>query len=117
MSESALEKLRVVVRAKAAWFQSMEGDHLVPTQHAGLSPEFLRAIGQVGTGEMQACVLQSRNNENRAAVMKLSEMSEPERVQLRKHGIHHVVVVPVLGKKSAIGMLPLGSSGSRRPTL
>src|SRR6266852_1511954 len=116
MIQTALENLKAVVRAKAAWFQSMEGDHLVPTQHAGLSPEFLRAIGQVGTGEMQACVLQSRNNENRAAVMKLSEMSEPEREQLRKHGIHHVVLVPVLGKKSVIGMLSLGSSGSRRHT-
>ncbi len=122
MMQTALEKLKAVVGAKAAWFQLMEGDHLVPTQHAGLSPEFLRAMGQagmgqagmaqVGTDEIAARVLQ----ENRAAVMKLSEMSEPEREQLRRHGIHHVLLLPVLGKKTVIGMLSLGCSGSRRHT-
>ncbi len=48
--------------------------------------------------------------------MKLSEMPEPEREQLRKHGIHHVVLLPVLGKKSVIGLLSLGCSGSRGHT-
>ena len=85
MMQTALEKLKAVVGAKAAWFQLMEGDRLVPTQHVGLSPEFLRALAQAGMeqagkDETQARVLQ----ENRAAVMKLSEMPEPEREQLRE---------------------------------
>jgi two-component system NtrC family sensor kinase len=117
MIQTALEKLKSVVGAKAAWFQLMEGDHLVPTQHAGLSPEFLRALlqagmSQAGTDETQARVLQ----ENRAAVMKLSALSEPEQEQLGKRGIHHVVLLPVQGKKSVIGMLSLGCSGSRSHT-
>ncbi len=129
MMQTALEKLKAVVGAKAAWFQLMESDHLVPTQHVGLSPEFLRAMGQTGqaqtgtaqtgtatdgagTDETQARVLR----ENRAAVMQLSEMSEPEREQLRKYAIHHVLLLPVLGKKSVIGMLSLGCSGSRHHT-
>jgi PAS domain S-box-containing protein len=112
MMQTALEKLKAVVGAKAAWFQLMDGDQLVPTQHAGLSAKFLRAIGQAGTDETQARILQ----ENRVAVMKLSERSEPEREQLGKHGIHHVVLLPVHGKKSVIGMLSLGCSGSRRHT-
>ena len=117
MMQTALEKLKAVVGAKAAWFQLMEGDRLVPTQHAGLSPEFLRALGQAGMGqagtdETQARVLQ----ENRAAVITASEMSEPEREQLGKHGIHHVLLLPVQGKKTVIGMLSLGCSGSRRHT-
>ena len=117
MMQTALEKLKAVVGAKAAWFQLMESDHLVPTQHVGLSPEFLRAMAQTGTGqtgtdETQARVLQ----ENRAAVMQLSDMSEPEREQLGKYSIHHVVLLPVLGKKSVIGMLSFGYPGSRRHT-
>jgi len=117
MMQTALEKLKVVVGAKAAWFQLMEGNRLVPTQHVGLSPEFLRALGQAGMGqagtdETQARVLQ----ENRAAVMKLPEMSEPEREQMEKHGVNHVVLLPVLGKKTVIGMLSLGCSGSPRHT-
>src|SRR6266849_6331878 len=117
MMQTALEKLKAVVGAKAAWFQLMEGDRLVPTQHAGLSPEFLRTLGQAGmrqagTDETQARVLQ----ENRVAVMTASEMSEPEREQLGKHGIHHVLLLPVRGKKTVIGMLSLGCSGSPRHT-
>src|SRR6266853_202933 len=114
MMQTALEKLKTVVGAQAAWFHLMEGDRLVPTQHAGLSPEFLRALGQGmgqgGTDETHARVLQ----ENRVAVITASEMSEPEREQLGKHGINHVLLLPVRGKKTVIGMLSLGCSGSRR---
>ena len=116
MMQTALEKLKTVVGAQAAWFHLMEGDRLVPTQHAGLSPEFLRALGQGmgqgGTDETQARVLQ----ENRVAVITASEMSEPEREQLGKHGINHVLLLPIRGKKTVIGMLSLGCSGSRRHT-
>ncbi len=136
MMQTALEKLKDVVGAKAAWFQLVDGNHLVPTQHTGLSAEFLRAIGNTrlsqarldrartddastdhattddaGTDEAQA---EARIlEENRAVVMKLSEVSEPQRQQLRNIGIHHVVRLPVQGKKSVIGMLSLACSGRR----
>jgi two-component system NtrC family sensor kinase len=117
MMQTALEKLKAVVGAKAAWFQLMEGDRLVPTQHAGLSPEFLRALGQAGMGQAGTDETRTRVlQENRAVVMKLPEMSEPEREQLGKHGIHHVMLLPVRGKKTVIGMLSLGCSGSPRHT-
>ncbi len=112
MMQSALEKLKAIAGVKAAWFQLMEGDHLVPTQHAGLSGDFLRAIGQNGSDETQARILQ----ENRAVVRNLAEMPESESQHLRKFGIHHVVLLPVLGKRSVIGMLSLGYAGRRRHT-
>jgi PAS domain S-box-containing protein len=117
MMQTALEKLKAVVGAKAAWFQLMEGERLVPTQHAGLSPDILRALGQAGTeqagkDETRLRVLQ----ENKAAVAKLSEMPEPEQEQLQKRGIHHLVLLPVQGKKSVIGMLSFGCSGSQHHT-
>ncbi|MGO9862900.1 MAG: GAF domain-containing protein [Terriglobales bacterium] len=110
MMQTALEKLKAVVGAKAAWFQLLDEGHLTPTQHVGLSPESLRALGQVGTDETESRILQ----ENRAVVMKLSALSEPHREQLTKRGIHHVVLLPLVGKKSAIGMLSLGCSRMRR---
>jgi len=109
MMQAALEKLKAAVGAKASWFHALEGDCLLPTQHAGLSPEFLRALAQVGSGEIQAAILR----ENHAVVMKPSELSEPEREQMAKRAIHHVVLLPVRGKKSAIGMLSLGCSRRR----
>ena len=122
MMQTALQKLQALVGAKAAWFQAMESDQLTPTQQVGLSPEFLRAIGSSGadktTDETQARVLQNifQNNDNRAVIVKLSEMPEPSREQLGKHGIHHVLLLPVLGKKSVIGLLSLGCSGGRGHT-
>src|SRR5258706_10374640 len=47
MMQSALEKLKAVAKAQSAWFRMIEGSHLVLTQHAGLSPAFVRAIGQI----------------------------------------------------------------------
>ena len=118
MMQTALEKLKDAVGAKAAWFQWMEGDRIVPTQHVGLSPELLRAMGQAGIGQAGADEIVTRLlQDNRAVVMKLSERSEPERDQLGNRGIRHLVLVPVRGKKSVIGMLSLGCSGSRRHTL
>ena len=98
MIQTALEKLKTIAGAKAAWFQLMDGDRLVPTQHAGLSGEFLRAITQFETEEAQTRVLQ----ENRAAVRKLAEMPLAEREQLSKQGIRHAVLLPVV---AVIGLL------------
>jgi hypothetical protein len=78
MMQTALEKLKGAVGAKAAWFQLLEGTILIPTQHSGLSPEFLRAVGQSGPDEMQIRILQ----ENRAVVLKLADLSAPQRVPL-----------------------------------
>ena len=80
----ALEKLKDVAGAKGVWFQWMDDDRLVPTLHAGLSPEFLRAIAQPRIDETQLRTLR----EKRPALMKLEEMSERERQQMRKHGIN-----------------------------
>jgi len=63
--------------AKAAWFQLMEGEHLVPRSTstlAGIAP----GSGHAGTSATQAKVL----HDNRAAVVKLSQMSDLERVRL-----------------------------------
>jgi PAS domain S-box-containing protein len=109
MMQTALEKLKSIVGAKAAWFHSMEDGYLAPAQYAGLSPDFLRAIGQLKTNEIQASILP----ENRAVVMKSSKFSEREREQLAKHAIRHVVLLPVHGKTSVVGMLSLGGSGRR----
>jgi len=110
MMQSALEKLKVVARAKMAWFRMIEGTQLVLTQHVGLSPDFARALGQIGVDDTLTQVF----SDNRAAVLKLSEAPESVREHLKKQGVHHIVVLPVQGKKSTIGTLSLGCSSSRR---
>lgn len=112
LMQTTLEKLKNVVGAKASWFYLMEGAYLAPTQHAGLSPEVLRSLGQVGPDDKRARVLQ----ENRAAKITLLEMPAPEREQLAKLGIHHLLLLPVMGKKSVVGVLSLGCARGRRHT-
>ena len=106
----ALEKLSSAIGSKAAWFRMMEEDNLVPTQHVGLSPDFLRIVGQVGMDENLAATLEKK----RPSVISSRLASEPVREELRKRGFRHVVMVPVLGKKSVIGMLSFGCSRSMR---
>lgn len=110
MMQSALEKLKTVAKAKTAWFRMLEGSQLVLTQHVGLSPDSTRSLGQIGMDDTMTQVFQ----DNRARVLKLSETPESVREQLKKQGIHHVVVLPVQGKKSVIGTFSLGCSSSRR---
>ncbi len=106
----ALEKLKQAIAGKAAWFRLMEEGNLVPTQHVGVSPEFLRAIGQVGMDNTLAHTLE----EKRAVVVSVGQTPQAVDEQFRKYGLQHVILVPVSGKKSVIGMLSFGCSGSRR---
>ncbi len=114
MMQTALEKLKAAAGAKAAWFELMDAGHLLPTQHTGLSAEFLRGLAQsqARADENLIHILQ----ENRAVVIKPSEMTATERELLAKHGLHHAVLLPVQGKKTLIGMLSFGYSGNRHHT-
>jgi PAS domain S-box-containing protein len=110
MIQAALEKLSAAIGAKAAWFLFMEGESLVPTQHVGLSPEFLRAIGQAGMDDILAETLR----ESRSASVKVAGSPKPAQQELRKYGIKNLVLAPVLGKKSVIGMMAFGFSALQR---
>ncbi len=112
LMQTALEKLKVAAGAKAAWFQSMEGDRLVATQQSGMAAKTFRALSQLPADEAQLKVLQ----ENRARLIELSERPEAERGELKHQGIRRVLLLPVLGKKAVIGLLSLGCSGPRRQT-
>ena len=110
MLQAALEKLKVVTRARAAWFGLLDGNSLVLTQHVGVSTEFLRAAGLIDLDQTLTGILQ----ENKAVVLKPSQVPEAVQEQLKKHRIRHLIVLPVQGKKSAIGTLTLGFSGHRQ---
>jgi PAS domain S-box-containing protein len=113
MMQAALEKLKAVTGAKAAWFWLMEAGQLTPTQHVGLSSDFMRTIGLAGMDETLARVFET----NQAAPLRPSEVPEEMRTQIKKQGMGHLVLLPVQGKRSVIGMLALGCSGSPRHSL
>jgi two-component system NtrC family sensor kinase len=105
MMLTALEELKGLTSAKAAWFQMLEGDKLVLVQHIGLSEEYVRDLNAVAVDDS----LKKIFAESAPVVIATATAPEVARPYLRREGFHHIVVMPVLGKKSIIGTLSLGS--------
>jgi PAS domain S-box-containing protein len=112
MMEDALGELQRLTKSRAAWFRLIEGGHLVATHAVGVSAEFLR---EAGFAELTESV--SQTLERGKPVTAHRAGAGPEDVELLKaEKILYVVMVPVLGKKSPIGLLVLGSGGARKLT-
>jgi len=105
MMQTALEELKNLMRAKAAWFRLFEGDQMVMTEQIGLSPDFLRDRSLVAMDNNFERTLTGSG----PVVLKTSAADDSVRAHLKKEGFRQTVLVPVLGKKSVIGVLSLGS--------
>jgi len=112
MLDKALESLRQLTKSKAAWFRLIEGGHLVATHAVGVSSEFLR---EVAIAELSASVSQ-RLDRGKPETARRSAASPEDQQLLKSEKIHHLLIVPVLGKKSPIGLLYLGSTADRKLT-
>ena len=109
MMQTALEELKSLMHARAAWFRALDGDRMVVAQHIGISPEFIRTVGHIGLDD----TLQQVFQQGTPMVLKTSDIAPPLNQQLKLENLNHVVLVPVVGKKSVIGTLALGWSRGR----
>jgi len=108
MMVTALEELKKLMHARAAWFRLRDGDNMVVAQQIGLSQNYLQECGSLPMYQSLGQAMQ----EGAPVVVKTGNANENIRAQLRGEKFHHVVIVPVLGKKSVIGVLSLGSRRS-----
>ncbi|SRR5579871_1463732 len=106
MMLTALEQLKSLMLAKAAWFRLVEGDRMVISQQIGLSKDFLRDRQSVALDDKFESTLDSET----AIIVKTSTAEDSVRPYLKNEGFHHCVLIPVRGKKSTIGILTLGSA-------
>ena len=104
MMVTALEQLKSLMRSHVAWIYLLEGDELVIAQQIGLSEEFV----QNNDSSLVDETLQRVLREGKPTVIKLSGADESMRKHFESERFHHLVVVPVRGKKSSIGMLMFG---------
>lgn len=104
MMVTALEELKGLMHADAAWFRLMEGKEMVIAQQIGLSPDFLRERSVIPLDATHEQILRDAA----PAVVKTSAAGPEMQPYLKAEKFHHVVLVPVLGKKSPIGTLTLG---------
>ncbi len=111
--EAALEELQRLTRSKAAWFRLIESGSLVATHAVGVSQDFLREAGNAELSEKVSQML-ARGN----AVTANRGAAEPENAKvLKSERLSYAVMVPVLGKKAAIGLLVLGCASARKPSV
>ncbi len=110
--QHAVEELQRLTRTRAAWFRLLEGGHLVATHVAGLSSDFLRDAGFAEVTEDISKLLEK----SVPRVTSRDDAGIEPPLCLEAEHIRQVVVVPVLGNKSPVGVLLLGLARSRRWT-
>src|SRR5216684_5614696 len=106
MVQTALQELQRLTRTRAAWFRLLEGGHMVATHAVGVSPDFLRDVSFVEVTEDLTKMLELARP--RVARAESASPESPERLKVEK--VRQVVMLPVVGKKSPVGLLLLGSS-------
>ncbi|HUK17545.1 MAG TPA: GAF domain-containing protein [Bryobacteraceae bacterium] len=106
MMATALEELKALMDAKAAWFRLLDGSRMVITQQIGLSSDFLRGRVSVAMDDKFETTLSGTD----PIVVRTARSARDVRDYLGREGFHHCVVVPVRGKNSVIGTLTLGVS-------
>src|SRR5262249_53195533 len=106
MMQAALEELRKLFHAKAAWFGALDSDRVTISNHLGVSPEFLKGASLI---HLDASVQRGMAS-SRAAVVLATDMMPSVRAYMEDEGLHHLVLAPVQGKKAPLGTLALGKS-------
>jgi two-component system NtrC family sensor kinase len=103
---TALEELKKLMKARAAWFRlQQEDDKMVVVQQIGLSPDFMMARGSIVLDETLRTIIQN----GKPAIIKTRNANPDLEDAWKQEKFHHVLLVPVRGKKSVIGILSLGS--------
>jgi len=105
MLATAMEELKNLMLAKAAWFRLQEDGKMVIVQQIGLSQDFVRDRGSVPSDDNFEQTL----SVVAPIVLRTSRADDSARPYLKRERFNHVVLVPVQGKKTSIGILALGS--------
>jgi PAS domain S-box-containing protein len=107
MMQSALEELKKVVNAKGAWFRPVDSEQTAAiTNHVGVSPEFLKGANLIHLDE----AVQKALAKQEPTVVKASAMMPSVKAYLDDEKLEHIVLVPLHGKKGAVGTMALGKA-------
>ena len=107
MMQSALEELKKVVNAKGAWFRPVDSEQTAAiTNHVGVSPEFLKGANLIHLDES----VQKALAKQEPTVVKATAMMPSVKAYLDDEKLEHVVLVPLHGKKGAVGTMALGKA-------
>src|SRR5215470_6160853 len=107
MMQSALDELKKVMNAKAAWFRPGETDQAVAiTNYVGVSSEFLKGASLIHLDE----AVEKALAEQKPTVVKARAMMSAVQAYMQDEKLEHLVLVPLQGKKGSVGTIALGKT-------
>jgi PAS domain S-box-containing protein len=107
MMQSALEELKKAVNAKGAWFRPVDSEQTAAiTNHVGVSSEFLKGANLIHLDE----AVQKALAKQEPTVVKAIAMMPSVKAYLDDEKLEHIVLVPLHGKKGAVGTMALGKA-------
>ncbi|HVZ16294.1 MAG TPA: ATP-binding protein, partial [Terriglobales bacterium] len=108
---AAMADLKRFMGIKAVWLRLLSGDVLVVRAQVGLSNDFLHEFHTVpGNDLFRVSMLQ----QDKPTILDGSTADHIIRSILTKEGFDHMVVIPLRGRTTVIGLLALGVEESRR---
>jgi PAS domain S-box-containing protein len=113
MMTSAVGQLKRLYRARAAWVRMRVGDRMLITQQVGLPEQYIRERRDISVEDSYGARLLV---ERQPVKMSMTSFDEAKRKQLEILKVHHLLLIPVLGKTSVIGVLSLGITYERSYT-
>ncbi len=105
IAASALQQLKDLMGADAAWFRLLERHRLTVFQQIGLSTEFLRARASVPANDAAEHI----PDEVRPVILTPSQLGEAALPVFVREHLHQIVLIAVPGRKSPVGNLVLAS--------
>jgi two-component system NtrC family sensor kinase len=103
--QTVLSELRTLVGARQAWFQLVEGPDLVIKQHVGLPSLIADKHSRV---LLNTSFIPPLVSDGRARPISAREVAWPLRADLIQSEMNHLLIVPVVGKSSLVGILGFG---------
>ncbi|HVP43205.1 MAG TPA: GAF domain-containing protein [Terriglobales bacterium] len=102
---TALQELKGLIPARAAWYRALDADQLVLVDAIGLSEGYVRARRTISLTDSFTGRAVRKGT---PSVVRVSEMDTDLGAGLQTEGFEHVLMIPLLGKKTVIGSLNLG---------
>ena len=106
---STLEELVRLMNAKGGWFRLLEGGSLRLVQQVGVSDEFVRTSAVITLDEATEKILHS----GWPVAQRIASLHPSLRGSALAEGFHHILLVPIRGKKTILGTLSLASARPR----
>ena len=106
---STLDELVRLMNAKGGWFRLLESGSLRLVQQVGVSDEFTKNSQIITLDEATEKILHT----GWPVAQRISALHPSLRAAAQAEGFHHILLVPIRGKKTILGTLSLASARPR----